>query len=235
MSTIYHLKFRRLFLCLVIVLPSALFFSCGNQKLYHATFKADPINQAPLNAQEVGTAQTDGGANAVTVIHDPQNPPGKWVKIKRESGATNLSAFQGRFNEFKGNGSYTFSTTLIIPEGCETLTVQFERFNQPINQYESFMHIDFLESNQMRINDDSSTLFGTFPRNQIFIIQVTLNINDTSSNADIVLAGVGAAGESHYEIPFNSFAKQFGAVRLWMGSQSTGEFKATNILVKLKN
>lgn len=223
-------KLRVFFIVSLFVLLS----SCSDKILYHATFDNDPINQPPLNAQKVGTAQTDGGTNDVIVISEPQNPPGKWVRIKREASTTNLSSFQGTLNEFKGNGVYDISATLIIPEDTGTVSIQFERFNQPINQYESFMHIDFLESNQMRINDDTNTVFGTFPRNHLFIIKVTLNINDTSSNAKIVLAGVGTSGESSYIIPFNSFAKQFGAVRLWMGNLSTGEFKATNILVKLK-
>ena len=61
-----------------------------------------------------------------------------------------------------------------MPAGTETVTIQFEQ-PTPSN---SFLHLDLLPDNQVRIDDDETTKFGAFPRDQPFIIQVTL---DTSS------------------------------------------------------
>jgi hypothetical protein len=84
----------------------------------------------------------------------------------------------------------------------------------------------------VRIDDNDATKFGTFPWDQEFILQVTLKINATPT-AHILLSGSGASGESNYTIlpPYVSLARQYGAVRLWMGLPWTGAFQATNIVV----
>jgi hypothetical protein len=54
-------------------------------------------------------------------------------------------------------------------------------------------------------------------------VQVTLTINATPT-AHILLSGAGAAGERDYTIlpPYVPLARQYGAVRLWMGYPWTG-------------
>ena len=66
-------------------------------------------------------------------------------------------------------------------------------------------------------------------------MQVTLNINATPT-AHIVLSGAGASGERDYTIlpPYVPLARQYGAVRLWIGSPGAGFFTATNIVVTRK-
>jgi hypothetical protein len=75
-------------------------------------------------------------------------------------------------------------------------------------------------------------VFGTFPHDQPFIAQVTLNIN-AAPTAHIVPGGSGASGQMDYAIqaPFIPLARQFGAVRLWMGIPWSGPFDATNVVV----
>jgi hypothetical protein len=88
----------------------------------------------------------------------------------------------------------------------------------------------------VRLDDNESTIFGQFPRNQVFLVQVTLNINGTSPNAHIILSGAGASGEADRNVipPLIPQALQFGTVRIWMGFPHTGAFQATNILVQRK-
>ena len=77
------------------------------------------------------------------------------------------------------------------------------------------MHLDFL-TDSVRIDDDASTIFGKFPRDQVFVVQVTLNIS-ASPSADIVLSGAGASGQAHCNLSTGlpPTPLQFGAVRIW--------------------
>jgi hypothetical protein len=122
---------------------------------------------------------------------------------------------------------------LFVPSGSDIATVQFEPFGQPVNNPAGFLHLDFMQDNRVRIDDNEGTRFGTFPRDQPFIVQVTLNITATTQTAHVVLAGAGASGIADYTIlpAFRTLAQQFGAIRVWMGFPSTGSFDATTIVV----
>ena len=144
----------------------------------------------------------------------------RWVQVSRPNDPVNIVVFQGNFSQVGGDGSYTFDATLFIPTGQQVASVQFEQFNQPVaNSFNGFLHLDFLQNGTIRIDDRADKVFGTFPHNQPFIVQVTLNIN-AAPTAHIVLAGAGTSGQTDYTIlqgpPFPD-ARQFGAVRLWMG------------------
>ena len=219
-------------LFIVSVLLYSLITGCGSNTVFQADFSDNPINQPPSTTQKVGTVRTDGPANSVIVVNLSPNLPGKWIEVSRADNPSAVAALQGTLKEFGGVGVYVFTCTLVIPDGSGAVTVQFERFNQPANQYETFLHIDFMETNQVRVDDEANTLFGTFPRNTPFIVQVTLDINSSASDAKIVLSGAGASGQANRQITFNSLAQQFGAVRLWMGFPFVGSFNATNIVVK---
>ncbi len=204
---------------------------CASDTLFESDFTTSAVGTAPTATQKVGTAQLDGPAGSVVVGVVP-NLPGKWVSITRADPNGPVVGFQGNFSAFKGNGQYNFVAHMFIPTGAGVATIQFERFGQPVSGLQNFLHIDFTQDNHVRIDDDSSTTFGTVPRDKPFIVQVTLNIGDPST-AHIVLAGDGADGMADRTIaaPFANLAKQFGAVRVWMGSPHTGTFNATNIVV----
>lgn len=125
---------------------------------------------------------------------------------------------------------------MFMPSGSGIATIQFETFTNPISSLQGFLHLDFTEDNHIRIDDNEGTKFGSFPRDQPFIVQVSLNINATASTAHIVLSGAGASGERDYTVipPFQNMSRQFGAVRLWQGFPHTGMFDATNITVTRK-
>jgi hypothetical protein len=174
-----------------------------------------------------------GSPGSVVVVASPVQTGGRWVQVSRPNDPVTIVAFQGNFSQFAGDGSYTFDATLFMPPGQAVASVQFEQFNQPVsNSFNGFLHLDFLQNGTIRIDDRPDTVFGTFPHNQPFIVQVTLNIN-AAPTAHIALAGAGASGQTDYTIqaPFIQAARQFGAVRFWMGFPWTGPFDATNIVV----
>jgi hypothetical protein len=203
------------------------------ETLFQSNFDSTAVGQPPSHVQQVGTANIFGPAGSVVVVAPPVTPSGKWVQISRPTGPA-VAGMQGNFSQFRGDGTYTFSTILYIPSSSSNglATIQFETFNQPVGSVSSFLHLDFTQANRVRIDDNEATTFGSFPRDQAFIVQVTLNIN-ASSTAHIVLSGAGASGQSDYNIlpPLRAMAQQFGAIRVWMGFPWTGSFDATTIVV----
>ncbi len=149
------------------------------------------------------------------------------------SADTGVAGFQGNFVASRGDGEYTFTTTVFMPTGSGVATIQCERFGQAANDVSSFFHVDLMPENNVRLDDDENTRFGTFPRDQPFIVQLTLNINVGSPSAQVVLSGAGASGNAIRNISpaFIPIARQFGAIRAWMGFPHTGSFNATNIVV----
>jgi hypothetical protein len=216
----------------VMVAAAGLLGACNNETLFKSNFDQGTVGQPPAAAQAVGTAALDGPPGAV-VISQVAGQNGKWVKITRSANQTSVSGFQGNLSPFKGDGSYTFATTMFMPSGAGVATVQFEKVGQPASQPLGFLHLDFLGNNQVRIDDDEGTKFGVFPRNKPFIVQVSLNIANPST-AHIVLAGDGASGTADRTIQIQTLAHQFGAVRLWMGFPHTGSFHAANVSVTRK-
>jgi hypothetical protein len=216
---------------------SALLFlpGCARATLFQSDFDPTPVNQPPAQAQKVGTARIHGPAGNVIVIAPPVTPSGKWVQISRTTDS-DIAGFQGNFSASRGDGQYTFTTTVFMPTGSGVATIQFEQFGQPVSSVASFLHIDLMPDNKVRIDDLDGSKFGTFPRDQPFIVQVTLDINASAPKAHVVLSGAGASGTADRDIPppFHGMARQFGAVRLWMGFPHTGRFDATNIVVTRK-
>ncbi len=212
-----------------------MFTGCANETLFRSDFDPTPIGQPPSTMQGVGTAHIHGPAGSVLIVAPPVLPSGKWVRISRPDGP-DVAGFQGTLSQFRGDSVYTFATMMFMPSGSGIATIQFETFTNPISSLQGFLHLDFTEDNHIRIDDNEGTKFGSFPRDQPFIVQVSLNINATASTAHIVLSGAGASGERDYTVipPFQNMSRQFGAVRLWQGFPHTGMFDATNITVTRK-
>jgi hypothetical protein len=218
------------------LLAVVLMTGCARETLFKSNFDPTPINQPPAHVQDVGTANVDGPPGSVIVVAPPVTPSGKWVEIRRPDAQSPVAGLQGGFSKFAGDGEYTFSATLFIPAGSGVATIQFEPFGQPVGTLTNFLHIDFMPDNRVRINDNAATDFGVFPRNQPFILQVTLKIAAMGATAHVVLSGAGASGAKDHTIAsaFLPMARQFGAIRIWMGFPWTGAFDATNIVVTRK-
>ncbi len=187
-------------LVLLSVVGAVLLAGCSSETLFQSNFDPTPIGQPPANAQQVGTANVGGDPGSVVVVAAPVAPSGKWVQVSRAGAQSAVSSMQGMFSQFRGDGVYTCSAILYIPSRSGLATVQFETFNQPISNVGSFLHLDFMQDNTVRLDDNDATKFGSFPRDQAFIVQVTLNINTSSQTAHIVLSGAGASGQTDYNI-----------------------------------
>ena len=145
-----------------------------------------------------------------------------------------MSTMTCTFSKFLGNGSYSLTASLFIPSGSGLATVSFDTGPQGAPPYIDFLHFDFMQNNTVRINDDGNTAFGTFPRDQVFSITVSLNIAASNTTAHMQLFGPGAAGSADYNVTPLVLAQQLGAVKFWMGYPWTGSFKVTNIVVTKK-
>lgn len=197
------------------------------ETLFRSNFDPTPAGQPPAPIQDVGTAHIDGPAGSVIVIAPPVLPSGKWVRISRPAGPS-VAGFQGVSSNVRGDGVYTFAATLFLTPASGIASISFET---AVSQ--EFLHLDFMPDNRVRIDDTAGTEFGAFPRDQPFLVQVTLNINASASTVQVVLAGAGASGEQDYTVlsPFQPLSRSFGAVRVWQGFPNTGAFDATNIVV----
>lgn len=204
-----------------------------SETLFQSNFDQTQVNQPPDANQAVGTARVDGPPGSVIVIAPPVTPSGKWVQISRPNGPQ-VAGLQGNFSQVRGDGVYTFSATMFMPAGSGVATIQFERQNS--TDLSSFLHLDFMPDNSVRIDDNDAAKFGSFPRDKPFIVQVTLDINASGSTARMVLSGAEASGERNYTIlsPLQSLSRQFGAIRIWQGFPHIGAFDATNIAVSRK-
>jgi hypothetical protein len=223
-------KWKRVLCCgsLLFLLLNA---GCTAETLFKSNFDATPVEQPPAPAQAVGTVTVEGGVRVAAL---PDTPSVKWARFSRITGS-NSAVLHCNLSHPPGDGTYVFSTSLFFPSGSGGIvTIQFER----VPGGEHFLHVDLLPTGRIRIDDDDSTIFGHFPRDQVFIVQVTLNINATSPNAHIILSGAGASGEADRNVipPLRTIAQQFGAVRIstdLAADQST--FFATNIVVTRKS
>jgi hypothetical protein len=215
-----------------IALLGKIVFVTIPETLFRSNFDPTAIGLPPAATQDVGTANVFGPPRSVIVIAPPALPFHKWVRISRPNGP-DVAGFQGKFSQFRGDGVYSFSATLFMPSGSGIASISFETFTNPVSSLESFLHLDLMPNNKVRIDDNDTEEFGSFPRDQPFILQVTLNINASASTVHIVLSGAGASGDRNYTVlsPFQHLSRQFGAIRVWQGFPNVGAFDATNIVV----
>jgi hypothetical protein len=201
-------------------------------------FNSDTVGSPPADTQGTGTVSLAPGAGTITVVDAPA--PGlaanKWVRLNHPTTPSQETVMRCTFSRFDGVGNYTFLASLYIPSGTGAVTVQFETFQGSVNSAPGFLHLDFMPEGDVRI-DDSSVRFGQFPRDRTFALSVNLDITSTTATARIALHGTGASGTQDVNINPASLtvARQFGAVRFWMGFQWQGPFFVDDILVTRRN
>jgi hypothetical protein len=167
----------------------------------------------------------------VLVAAPPADASTNWVEIAHPVANSPQTALQGKFSQLQGDGNYGLLAVLFIPAGSGVVTLQFEPAQNGPSDYLSFLHLDFMPDNTVRIDDGAAT-FGTFPRDQFFTVSVNLQISPADAKASMQLLGTGASGSHEYDIPAPlSLVRQIGGVRLWMGAQHAGSFKADDIVV----
>jgi hypothetical protein len=152
------------------------------------------------------------------------------VRISRPIGP-DIAVFRGIFSHAGFDGVYNLSATLLMTSASGIASIGLDKVSGTL--YE-FLHLDFMQNNKVRI-DDIGPEFGSFPRGQPFLVQVTLKINSSQANATahMVLSGNGASGELDYTVktPFQLWAGEFGAITVWQGFPNEGAFDATSIVV----
>jgi hypothetical protein len=144
--------------------------------LFSSNFDPTPDGDPPSTVQAVGTARVEGRPRSVIVIDPPFVHTNKWVRISRPTGPEAASVV-GVLTEVHGDGVYSFSAAMFMPAGSGVASISFETTVQ------EFLHLDFMPDNKVRIDDIDTTEFGSFPRDQVFLVQVTLNISAAQSTA----------------------------------------------------
>jgi hypothetical protein len=194
--------------------------------LFESDFDPTPDGDPPATVQAVGTARVEGPPRSVIVVDPPFAHTNKWVQIiALPLTSEQLPSFVGILTEVDGPGVYNFSAAIVMPSGSAVASISFET-----NIAQEFLHIDFMPNNTIRIDDIVE--FGSFARDQVFLVQVTLNISTAQSTVHVQVSG-GASGAQDYTMPppFHILSLQFGEIRLWKGFGDPGSFYATNITV----
>ena len=232
-------RYLNLSLIIIVVLGLFLMSSCKSTTVLLANFKNDNIGSPPAAAQPTGTVSLKTGGGSITVVSAPlpSLPSNKWALITHTAGPptnpTEETTLTGVFSNFFGLGKYGLLCSMHIPSGAGVVTVQFESFNQQA----SFMHLDFMPEGDIRVDDNNNIRFGHFPRDVNFVLSVSLNITAAAATVEISLLGAGASGNTTVNVQpaFLNVAKQFGAVKYWIGFQHTARFFVDDILVTRSN
>ena len=209
--------------------------SCNSTTVLLANFNNDTIGSPPGATQSTGTVQLTPGSGLITFVSEPpsgEQHANKWALITHPAQPAPETKMTGRFTKW-GIGSYGILASLHIPANSGVVTVQLEAAN-PLG---SFMHLDFMPEGDIRIDDDESLRFGSFPRDENFVLSIGMNITDTSATADITVTGNGASGNKVVNVKpiFLNVARNFGACTFWVGYQHNASFYVDDIIVTKKN
>ena len=209
--------------------------ACSSTTVLLANFNAESIGAPPAFNQPTGTVEIADGAGSVRVVAPPSPTAGgnQWARVSHPTQPAPETVMRARFDSFHGTGQYGLLAAVFIPSETGAVTLQLEPFNGSISSSPDFLHLDFMPENNVRINDNNADRFGTFPRNQSFVVSIQVNTTVTPPTATISLLGSGASGSRDVVLP--SIATQFGAVRFWMGFQWTGSFFVDDLIVTRKN
>lgn len=221
--------------CLIFLL--LLLTGCGSVTLFQSSFNSNAVGSPPSHNQSTGTIDVSGAPGSVVIVTAPPGTTGDWAQIQRTGDPQQapITIMQCNLSQFPGDGSYSLLAVLFIPSSTSGLaTVEFDTSSQASPSSTGFLHLDFMQNNTVRINDDSGQVFGSFPRDKSFTLSVTLDITSSSATAHMSLLGNGASGSKDYNVTPLFLARQFGAVRFWMGFPWIGSFDATDIIVSRK-
>ena len=224
---------EKLFSFLILAFHLSMFYSCTSTTVLLANFKNDNIGSPPAAAQPTGTVSVNNGSGLITVVAAPVStlPSNKWALISHPAQPAPETTLTGRLTQ-TGPGNYGMLCSMHIPANSGVVSVQFESAN-PIG---SFMHLDFMEAGDLRIDDDDNLRFGQFPRDKNFVLSVKLDITTTTATVEFNLLGDGASGNKIVNVKplFLNVAKQFGAVKFWIGYQHNASFFVDDIVITRK-
>ena len=216
-------------ICLLPVLLAA----CAQQTLFQSNFNSTAAGQPPSHAQPVGTVNISGPPGSVIVVASPVQTEANGFLIAPTPQMIRKPSLLSKATSRSSPAMAVIPAmqACSFPPARNSGDLQFEQFNQSVaNSFNGFLHLDFPKDGTIRIDDLPGTGGGEIPHDQPFIVQVTLNINATPT-AHVLAGAGGRQGSYAIQTPLIPLARQFGAVRLWMGLPWTGPFDATNIVV----
>jgi hypothetical protein len=234
-STFTKSSISKFHLLLVAASGIILLCSCKATTVLLANFKNDNIGSPPGPNQPTGSVLLNPGSGLITVVASPpiaNQPANKWALITHPAQPATETTLTGRFTQ-SGTGKYGLLASMHIPGNAGVVSVQFEAANPP----GSFMHLDFMAEGDLRIDDDDNLRFGHFPRDKNFVLSVKFDITATTATVEFTLLGADASGNKIVNVKplFLPVARQFGAVKFWIGFQHRAEFFVDDIVVTRKN
>jgi hypothetical protein len=215
----------------------AMFLTGCGTSVFVSSFNTNPVGGPPSANQATGTVQVSGGPGAVTIVSAPPNNNGNWAQIARRGPQDQIATMQCNFAKFQQDGTYGMLAVMYIPSNSGLATVEFDTTPQGAPPSQGFLHLDFTQDNSVRINDDDSRKFGHFPRDQAFTLSANLVISSSAATAHIDLLGAASGSQDINLVTSTTplfLARQFGAVKLFMGFPWTGSFDTTDIVITRK-
>lgn len=219
---------------------SCLGASCDVSTIFSANFESDVIGSPPAAAQTTGTVRVEKGGGSVTAVASPapDTRPGTWVRVSHPTASSSETSFLVDATQSAGEGSTTLLASLFIPSpgprpnpnvARALATVQFERALGN-GQAPSYMHLDFMDTGVVRIDDLGSSSFGSFPFDQPFNLSVSTQVSATDATARISLLSP-ASGQVDHPVSFVNVARDFNSVRFWVGFQFASTFFVDDISI----
>lgn len=214
-------------------LCGALLAGCTTTTLLEVRFDDDPVGAPPLVTQELGTVIVENGAGSVVVVDTPSPdvPPSgdHWARIAHPTTFTPQTSLRAMMAAPTGDGSFSVTMVLYVPTGGAVPTIQLEPYGAA-SSFASFLHVDLLPDGSLRI-DDAAETFGHYPHDQTFLLSIQLELGDAGATARVAPVGAGTSGSAEVPIVASGVARQFGAVRIWMGYQFAGSFYVDDVVV----
>jgi hypothetical protein len=221
---------------------------CDVETLFSDNFETDIVGSSPSPNPGTGHVRLEKGDGTVTVVSSPApaSNAGKWTRITHNHVNTTETSMVLDLTRPAGAGTSTLLATMFIPDPGPRppafpnfpralATVQFEQtfFD---GQAGAFLHLDFMDTRNVRIDDNPGTTFGSFPFGQPFFLLVSNEVGGGAATAHITLTSPGS-GQVDHPIAFPSLAPGFNAVRFWIGAQFISSFSVDDITVfdKLPN
>ena len=219
-----------LFLSVAVLLSAA----CSSTTVLLTNFNAEPLGGPPATVQPTGTLEFKNGAGSVRVVSPPagDNAGKQWLRINHPTAGptSEETVMRAQFDTFHGAGKYNLVVALFIPTGTGAVSLDLETINGSLASSPNFLHLDFTPENSVRLNDDDTQRFGSFPRDTSFVLSILVDSTVAPPTARISLLGGGSAtGQRDVVLP--PIAGSFGALRWWMGFQWKGEFFLDDLLV----
>lgn len=205
--------------------------ACNATPLLEVGFHGDAPRAPPGPNQTLGTVTVEPGGGSVEVV---ETPPGdasteNWAHLSHPA-STPATSLRAMMAAPTGDGRFTVSMFLFVPEGTEVTTLQLEPFGQDPASAVELLRVDLLADGTLRV-DGGPGPFGKYPHDQVFALGIELQISADQATATITPSGMSTSGSAEIVISAPGVARHFGAVRLWIDDEQAGEVYVDDLRV----